>query len=104
PVLATCAGAILLADPQDGGEPLVDAEIDRNAFGRQADSFESELDCGFPGVFIRAPRFGEVRDKVECTLSGEVVGVRRGNRIALTFHPELSEDSRYHRMLLEACA
>ena len=104
PVLATCAGAILLADPQDGGEPLVDAEIDRNAFGRQADSFESDLDCGFPGVFIRAPRFGEVRDTVECTLSGEVVGVRRGNRIALTFHPELSEDSRYHRMLLEACA
>ena len=104
PVLATCAGAILLADPQDGGEPLVDAEIDRNAFGRQADSFESALDCGFPGVFIRAPRFGEVRDEVECTLSGEVVGVRRGNRIALTFHPELSDDSRYHRMLLEACA
>ena len=104
PVLATCAGAILLADPQDGGEPLVDAEIDRNAFGRQADSFEADLDCGFPGVFIRAPRFGEVRDTVECTLSGEVVGVRRGNRIALTFHPELSEDSRYHRMLLEACA
>ena len=104
PVLATCAGAILLADPQDGGEPLVDAEIDRNAFGRQADSFEADLDCGFPGVFIRAPRFGEVRDTVECTLSGEVVGIRRGNRIALTFHPELSEDSRYHRMLLEACA
>ena len=103
PVLATCAGAILLADPRDGGEPLVDAEIDRNAFGRQADSFESALDCGFPGVFIRAPRFGEVRDEVECTLSGEVVGVRRGNRIALTFHPELSDDSRYHRMLLEAC-
>lgn len=104
PVLATCAGAILLADPQDGGEPLVDAEIDRNAFGGQADSFESALDCGFPGIFIRAPRFGEVRDSVECTLSGEVVGVRKGNRIALTFHPELSEDTRYHRMLLEACA
>ena len=104
PVLATCAGAILLADPQDGGEPLVDAEIDRNAYGGQADSFESALDCGFPGIFIRAPRFGEVRDSVECTLDGEVVGVRRGNRIALTFHPELSEDSRYHRMLLEACA
>ena len=104
PVLATCAGAILLADPQDGGEPLVDAEIDRNAYGGQADSFESALDCGFPGIFIRAPRFGEVRDSVECTLDGEVVGVRKGNRIALTFHPELSEDSRYHRMLLEACA
>lgn len=104
PVLATCAGAILLADPQDGGEPLVDAEIDRNAYGGQADSFESALDCGFPGIFIRAPRFGDVRDPIECTLDGEVVGIRKGNRIALTFHPELSEDSRYHRMLLEACA
>lgn len=103
PVLATCAGAILMADPQDGGAPLVDAEIDRNAYGGQVDSFESTLDCGFPGVFIRAPRFGKVRDDVECTLSGEVVGVRNGNRIALTFHPELSGDSRYHRMLLEAC-
>ena len=104
PVLATCAGAILLADPQDGGEPLVDAEIDRNAYGGQADSFESPLDCGFPGIFIRAPRFGDVRDTVECTLSGEVVGVRRRNRIALTFHPELSGDSRFHRIFLEACA
>ena len=90
PVLATCAGAILLADPQDGGDPLVDAEIDRNAYGGQVDSFESALDCGFPGIFIRAPRFGEVRDDVLCTLSGEVVGVQRGNRLALTFHPELS--------------
>jgi len=104
PVLATCAGAILLADPQDGGEPLIAAEIKRNAYGGQADSFESPLDCGFPGIFIRAPRFGEVGDEIECTLSGEVVGVRRGNRIALTFHPELGEDYRYHRMLLEACA
>mgnify|MGYP001224559913 FL=1 len=103
PVLATCAGAILLADPQDGGAPLVDADISRNAYGSQVDSFESELDCGFPGIFIRAPRFGDVRDEVLCTLSGEVVGVRRGNRLALTFHPELSKDSRYHRMLLEAC-
>ena len=55
-------------------------------------------------VFLPAPRFGEVRDDVLCTLSGEVVGVQRGNRLVLTFHPELSEDSRYHRMLLEACA
>ena len=67
PVLATCAGAILLADPQDGGEPLVDADIDRSAYGGQADSFESELDCGFPGIFIRAPRFGDVRDAVSYT-------------------------------------
>ncbi|MDP6906870.1 MAG: pyridoxal 5'-phosphate synthase glutaminase subunit PdxT [Candidatus Thalassarchaeaceae archaeon] len=103
PVLATCAGAILLVDPQDGGEALIDAEIDRNAYGGQIDSFEASLDCGFPGIFIRAPRFGEVRDSIECTLNGEVVGVRRINRIALTFHPELSDNSKYHRMLLEAC-
>ncbi|MBN17672.1 MAG: pyridoxal 5'-phosphate synthase glutaminase subunit PdxT [Euryarchaeota archaeon] len=103
PVLATCAGAILLADPQDGGEPLINAEIDRNAYGGQSDSFEAELDCGYPGVFIRAPRFTSVQDPVECSLNGEPVGVRRGNRIALTFHPELSGDLRYHRNFLEAC-
>ena len=109
PVLGTCAGAILLADPGDGGGSLVDASVERNGFGSQAESFQAEIDAialdrEFPGVFIRAPRFGEVQDDVECTLSGEVVGVRRGNRIALTFHPELSGDSRFHRMLLEACA
>lgn len=104
PVLATCAGAILLSDPQDGGPPLIDADIDRNAFGRQVDSFQAPLDDGFPGVFIRAPRFGAARDEVLCTLEGEAVGIRRANRISLTFHPELSEDTRFHRMLLEACA
>jgi len=104
PVLATCAGAILLSDPQDGGAPLIDADIDRNAYGRQSDSFQAELDDGFPGVFIRAPRYLEHRDEVISTRDGEVVGLRKMNRIALTFHPELSNDSKFHRMLLEACA
>ena len=103
PVLATCAGAILLSDPQDGGEVLIDAEIDRNAYGRQVDSFQTELDCGFLGIFIRAPRFISTKDEVICSHQGEPVGIRRGNRISLTFHPELSGDSRFHRMLLEAC-
>tara|TARA_B100001996_G_C18663567_1_gene594026 strand:- start:74 stop:643 length:570 start_codon:yes stop_codon:yes gene_type:complete len=103
PVLATCAGAILLADPQDGGEALIDAGIDRNAYGGQSESFEAKLDCGYPGIFIRAPRFIDVQDPVECSLDGEPVGVRRGNRIALTFHPELSGDLRFHRDFLEAC-
>jgi 5'-phosphate synthase pdxT subunit len=62
------------------------------------------LDDGFPGVFIRAPRYLEHRDEVISTRDGEVVGLRKMNRIALTFHPELSNDSKFHRMLLEACA
>ena len=62
PVLGTCAGAILLSDPQDGGERIVDADISRNAFGNQSNSFQSMiysslLSRDFPGVFIRAPRF-----------------------------------------------
>ena len=94
PVLGTCAGAILLCDPQDGGDRLVAAEIDRNAYGRQADSFQSALDTKilgrqFPGVFIRAPRFTSVGDSVEVVVThdSEVVGVKHGNRLALTFHP-----------------
>ncbi|MEK9738763.1 MAG: pyridoxal 5'-phosphate synthase glutaminase subunit PdxT, partial [Euryarchaeota archaeon] len=108
PVLGTCAGAILLCDPQDGGEPLVAAEIDRNAYGRQVDSFQSALDSTllgrqFPGVFIRAPRFTKVGDNSEVvvTLENEVVGVRHGNRLALTFHPELSQDYAFHEWLLK---
>ena len=64
PVLGTCAGAILLCNPDDGGEPLFPASIDRNAYGRQTDSFQDVLDVSlfnsqFPGVFIRAPRFNQ---------------------------------------------
>jgi 5'-phosphate synthase pdxT subunit len=108
PVLGTCAGAILLCDPRDGGEPLIAAEIDRNAFGSQVDSFQSALKSSllardFPGVFIRAPRFTNVGDSSEvvATLGEEVVGVRFGNRLALTFHPELSNDNGFHQWLLE---
>ena len=108
PVLGTCAGAILLAYPEDGGDPLVDATIQRNAFGSQAESFQSRLeavalDREFPGVFIRAPRFVEtgIDSEVTATLGEEVVGVRSQNRMALTFHPELSSDSGFHVWLLE---
>ena len=108
PVLATCAGAILLADPQDGGEPLIDTLVVRNAYGRQSDSLQadvqaSELGDTFPGVFIRAPRFSEVGTNSQVTAihQDEVVGVLCGNRMALAFHPELSDDRRFHRWLLE---
>jgi 5'-phosphate synthase pdxT subunit len=111
PVLGTCAGVILLADPQDGGEPLIHSSIDRNAYGRQQDSFQAELTISgigdsniFSGVFIRAPRFAEIsaNDAVVATHQDEVVGVRNGARLALTFHPELSDDTTFHRWLLEA--
>ena len=108
PVLGTCAGAILLSDPQDGKESLIDATINRNAYGRQIDSFQAEiqtplLERTFPGVFIRAPKFNSdvSAEDVVAVCDGEVVGVRKGNRIALTFHPELSEDVGFHRWLIE---
>ena len=111
PVLGTCAGAILLSDPQDGGAPLIPACIDRNAYGSQSDSFQDEvysemLGREFPGVFIRAPRFDSIDDsaQVAATHEGEVVGIRHGNRLALTFHPELSTDTGFHRWLIEATA
>jgi len=111
PVLGTCAGAILLADPQDGGAPLVDADIDRNAYGSQADSFQATLKTSllgrdFPGVFIRAPRFAAHGEAAEVSARNgdEIVGVRTGNRLALTFHPELSADIGFHRWLLETAA
>ena len=108
PVLATCAGAILLADPQDGGEPLLQAKVERNAFGRQVDSFFGEVQVAGSNestncAFIRAPRFTAVSENSGIAfLKGEPVGIREKNLIALTFHPELSETSIFHEMLLSS--
>jgi 5'-phosphate synthase pdxT subunit len=113
PVFATCAGAILLGD---GGEALpapplgvLDVTTARNAYGRQVDSFEADLDCpalGGPvrGVFIRAPRFTRVGPAVDviATHDGEPVGVRQGPLVALAFHPELTDDPRLFRWFLDA--
>ena len=102
PVLGTCAGAILLS--QQG---LIETPIVRNAFGRQKESFQSaiKIDIGskeqFPGVFIRAPRFTEGSKYPIAWLEKEVVGVLEGKILALTFHPELTEDYRFHTWLLE---
>ena len=111
PVLGTCAGAILLAEPGDGGNPLIDASVERNGFGSQADSFQSAIEAvalgrEFPGVFIRAPRFIETGEdaKITANLGDEVVGVLTQNRMALSFHPELSQDSGFHEWLLETAA
>jgi len=113
PVFATCAGAILLGKQGERlpAPPLgvIDADVSRNAYGRQVDSFEDALDCPvlgsgatIAGVFIRAPRFTRVGPGVEVIAShhGEPVGVRQGPLVALAFHPELTDDVRLHRWFL----
>ncbi|MBF71466.1 MAG: pyridoxal 5'-phosphate synthase glutaminase subunit PdxT [Euryarchaeota archaeon] len=111
PVLGTCAGAILLSDPQDNGEKIVDANISRNAFGNQSESFQSVINSPllsreFPGIFIRAPRFLDLGGEasIVASIDDETVGVRTNNRIALTFHPELSGDFAFHKWLINKAA
>ena len=111
PVLGTCAGAILLSAPQDNGEKLVDANISRNAFGNQSESFQSVINSpllsrDFPGIFIRAPRFLDLGGEasIVASIDDETVGVRTNNRIALTFHPELSGDFAFHKWLINKAA
>jgi len=107
PVLATCAGLIVCSTDtkDDRVEPLglVDVSVDRNAFGRQKDSFEAKvpvagLDGPFHAVFIRAPAIDEVGDGVEtlATVDGRPVAVRDGPIVATAFHPELTDDPRVH--------
>ena len=107
PVLATCAGLIVCSrDAKDDRvDPLgvVDISVDRNAFGRQKDSFEAAvpvagLDAPFHAVFIRAPAIDETGDGVEtlATVDGRPVAVRDGPVVATSFHPELTDDSRVH--------
>ena len=110
PVFGTCAGAILLArevsNPAQKGLALIDMAVERNAYGRQLDSFIAEVACPtlggpMPAVFIRAPRIRRVGKGVEVLGSheGEPVLVRQGNVTAATFHPELTSDRRLHRSL-----
>jgi 5'-phosphate synthase pdxT subunit len=114
PMLGTCAGMILLADRLTDGEPpvlrLLDVAVERNAYGRQLDSFEADLDVPalgdqpLHGVFIRAPVVAEVGDGVEVLArdgDGRPIAVRQGRVLATAFHPELTGDRRLHRLLLE---
>jgi 5'-phosphate synthase pdxT subunit len=117
PVLGTCAGMILLAaDISDGDEPvfpLLDVTVKRNAFGRQLDSFEGQIevpvlgDTPIHGVFIRAPlveRVGADVDVLARLDDGRVVAVRQRNVIATAFHPELAGEVRFHRLLTTMAA
>ena len=112
PVYGTCAGMILLAGAvTDGDQPLLgslDVVVRRNAFGRQNDSFEADLDVDglddpFHAVFIRAPWVEKVGSEVEVMASvGEhPVMVRQDRLLATSFHPELTGDGRIHQMLLD---
>jgi 5'-phosphate synthase pdxT subunit len=118
PVFATCAGLILLARDLTGGgrvpfPPLgvLDVEVERNAYGRQIDSFEDTVsgpatgNTPFEGVFIRAPRLKRLGAGVEVVVrhKEEPVGVRQERILALCFHPELTPDRRLHRWFLEHC-
>jgi 5'-phosphate synthase pdxT subunit len=105
PVLGTCAGMIMLDREHLG---LLDVTARRNAFGRQLRSFEADLElAGFEGVlhavFIRAPWIDEAGDDVEvlAEVDGHPVAVRQGQILAVAFHPELTEDRRLHRWLVE---
>jgi len=110
PMLGTCAGMIVMARRVEGGEPLLsllDVTVRRNAYGRQVDSFESDVEVRDVGpvraVFIRAPVVAEVGAGVEVLAEhdGRPVVVRQGNLLAAAFHPEIAGDPRLHRRLLE---
>jgi 5'-phosphate synthase pdxT subunit len=115
PLWGTCAGMILMAKEMMDGtadQPLLalmDVTVRRNAFGRQVDSFEADLTVPvlgkepFHAVFIRAPFIERVGDGVEILAQLEdetVVAVRQGNLLATAFHPELTDDDRFHRYFL----
>ena len=112
PVWGTCAGAILLAERADLDRPtlgLMDMLAERNAYGRQVDSFEADLDiAGLDGgplraVFIRAPRLAEPGPGVEVLAQlddGSIAACRQGHMLATAFHPELTSDGRLHAYFL----
>ena len=113
PVWGTCAGAIFIAKDVPGHPHplagLMDIAVERNAFGRQIDSFEEDVDVRgleggpFHAVFIRAPKITASGDKVETlatTRSGAIVAAREGTLLATSFHPELTNDDRLHRYFL----
>lgn len=111
PVFGTCAGMIVVAREIDGEAPvlpLLDVTVRRNAFGRQLDSFETELTVPLLGeqpvhaVFIRAPVIERVGPDVDVMASlpdGRIVAVRERNIIATAFHPELAGETRFHRLV-----
>ena len=113
PVWGTCAGMIFLAKEVGRAQPLLgvmDVQVKRNAFGRQVDSFEIDLDISaleprapFHAIFIRAPLIERVGNDVEVLAKledGTIVAARQGNLVVTSFHPELTNDTRFHKYFL----
>ena len=114
-IWGTCAGAILLAKNVGRSQPLLELmniEIERNAFGRQGESFEIDLDCPFltpseppyHATFIRAPIIKTLSAPAQALMQledGRIVAARQENLLATSFHPELTDDLRFHRYFLE---
>jgi 5'-phosphate synthase pdxT subunit len=116
PVWGTCAGMIFMAKNIDADQPLLgvmDIVVERNAFGRQVDSFETALEISalnngagrpFPAVFIRAPRLVATNGKAEVIArlnDGTAVAAREGQWLVTAFHPELTGDDRFHQYFLQ---
>jgi len=112
PIFGTCAGLILLAKQINDSEAnhlaLLDVKVERNAFGRQIQSFEADLKINnigedFRAVFIRAPYIMEVADTVEVlsVYDDKIVAVRQDHIIGAAFHPELTEDKRMHKYFID---
>ena len=117
-VWGTCAGSILLSKDARRSQPLLeimDIKVARNAFGRQVDSFEVDIEIPalakvsktnppFHAIFIRAPLIENVDGEVEILAelsNGRIVAVKQGKWLASSFHPELTPDNRFHRYFLE---
>lgn len=116
PVYGTCAGAILLAKKIAGFQKapnlgLMDIEIERNAYGRQLDSFETKINVSvlgkspIPAVFIRAPKIVSTGTgvKILAKYAGEIVMCRKRNMLVSTFHPEMTNDLRVHKYFIDMC-
>ncbi|MHD0398590.1 pyridoxal 5'-phosphate synthase glutaminase subunit PdxT [Staphylococcus simulans] len=112
PMFGTCAGLIVLAQDivgEEGYLKKLDITVERNSFGRQVDSFESELDINgiaedIEAVFIRAPHIEKVNsDNVEVlsTVGDKIVAVKEGNYLGVSFHPELTDDYRVTQYFIE---
>ena len=117
PIFGTCAGMIILSTEIAGGEepvlPLLHVVVGRNAFGRQLDSFETDLtvpilgDTPVHAIFIRAPIVEEIGPEVDVLArldDGRIVAVRERNVIATSFHPELTGETRFHRLVATMAA
>ncbi|MCK9151617.1 pyridoxal 5'-phosphate synthase glutaminase subunit PdxT [Methanobacterium alcaliphilum] len=109
PIFGTCAGMVLLASQTDFEQPLLnimDMTVKRNAFGRQKDSFEKEIEIfgeKYPGVFIRAPAVESIgaNAQIISKLDNIIIGVKQDKNIALAFHPELTQDTRLHEHFIK---